>query len=554
MPNEYLDEIFNSLPTDAYPYSVRAVDITVKDGLLVQTELTRFEDTAYFLDQARANQKDINGVFAYPNPFITGDEVDGEFESAASDAEEDGESIDEEDFRSDFTEAGYCTEYTLIQHTFPLENIADMCLGLETRYPLSMEKTKVSSVIEKVLLGRVGKVEGSQTTVKLSGIVFDEDTQKILDGAKEVYDEATVKRLSESLASNADNVSSIAKFIDRQNLKSFLFFTANGRDYYDAQTGDKASLNGRDGIDLLKLKEQIYTKLLQKPEMSSVKEAIEKGKKWDISYLPSHNLLFTTLDGEAFAVGPSLYVSPEELVLMLSDHTQHPYTEMYRFMFQQKQISPDNNCCDRILNGLLKLNPAYQDYDKVFDGLVQAEFDRLLNDPAVTFVNEGDKPYGLYTDNGSRFIPLSELESNQNVFHLCDADGYSRDDGAVVYSCNTEFVRNQEGKFFVVHGRESFEDVDEDCKKVFPGVYTTLHIRDNKVCSVFRYEAKDSTGKRSSPYNPVNHGFEGLDIPNAEFSNYFSEKDPSPVKVAATAAAFFKYRDYLKEQLGLSAS
>ena len=239
MPNEYLDEIFNSLPTDAYPYSVRAVDITVKDGLLVQTELTRFEDTAYFLDQARANQKDINGVFAYPNPFITGDEVDGEFESAASDAEEDGESIDEEDFRSDFTEAGYCTEYTLIQHTFPLENIADMCLGLETRYPLSMEKTKVSSVIEKVLLGRVGKVEGSQTTVKLSGIVFDEDTQKILDGAKEVYDEATVKRLSESLASNADNVSSIAKFIDRQNLKSFLFFTANGRDYYDAQTGER---------------------------------------------------------------------------------------------------------------------------------------------------------------------------------------------------------------------------------------------------------------------------------------------------------------------------
>ena len=557
MANLIIDKTFKDLLENAGHGSIEAVSFEVKDGILTMTILHRDNDYLYLIDQDRANQTGKDGLPVYGSLIVNGQTLNEEYEDLASEAEEYGDTIDEDIFGEAFTEIGDYVAYSVTSRTVPVEAIAEEMFKELTRYPLSHSNTNQGYLLKKIL-ERNPDYFSKLHISGCGGIAFDrEDTDEILAEGKEIYDDNTLTRLKDELIDCVCGIGTIESIVDDIPSEAFSFVIINDIVAQDLKTGERSdgTTGSRDSL-LYKA----FDRLLQTPEMASVRDSIKWAKEWGVAYQPSKNLLVTTLGGKEFPDGPTEEITPEELVLILSGRIPNQHSQIFQFMFDFRDTTGGDKDRERILNGLLKMRPELADYDKVFDDLAQAEFEKLLNDPDLEFVCSGDRPYGLYMDSGKRFVPLEELECNQSVLHVCEARGYTSysvrgDNDTKTYTCWTEFVKDSDGQFRETHGREAWEDVQEDCIKHAPEISTSVKIKNNKICEVLRYEGKHADGRKSSPYNPVNHGFEGGDVPNAEFDNINARAGykTNPVRVAATAAGFFKYRDYLMEQLGRGA-
>lgn len=557
MANLTIDKTFKDLLENEGVGSIEAVSFEVKDGILTMTTLRRDTDYLYLIDQDRANQKGKDGSPVYRSLIVNGQAINEEYEELASEAEEYGDTVDEDIFDEAFTEIDEHVAYFVTSRTVPVEAIAEEMFKEMTRYPLSHFNTNQGYLLKKVL-ERNPDYFDKLLISGCGGIAFDrEDTDAILADGKEIYDDNTLTRLKDELIDCVCRIGTIECIVNDIPSEAFSFAVIRDVVAQDLKTGERSdgTQSSRDSL-LYKA----FERLLQTPEMAPVRDSIKWAKEWGIAYQPSKNLLVTTLGGKEFPDGPTEEITPEELVLILSGRIPNHHSQIFQFMFDFSDTTGGDKDRERILNGLLKMRPDLADYDKVFDDLAQAEFEKFLNDPDLEFVCSGDRPYGLYMDSGKRFVPLEELECNQNVLHVCEAHGYTsysvrEDNDTKTYTCWTEFVKDSDGQYRKTHGREAWEDVQEDCIKQAPEISTSVKIKNNKICEVLRYEGKHADGRKSSPYNPINHGFEGGDVPNAEFDNIDARAGykTNPVRVAATAAGFFKYRDYLMEQLGRGA-
>lgn len=557
MANLTIDKTFKNLLENEGVGSIEAESFEVKDGILTMTTLRRDTHYFYLIDQDRANQTGKDGKPVYGSLIVNGQTLNEEYEDLASEAEEYGDTVDEDIFDQAFTEIDEHVAYSVTSRTVPVEAIAEEMFKELTKYPLSHSRTNQGYLLKKILERNPDRFDGLLIS-GCGGIAFDrEDTDAILAEGEEIYDDNTLTRLKDELIDCVSRIGTIERIVDDIPSEAFSFAVIRGIIAQDLKTGEKSdgTQSSRDSL-LYKA----FDRLLQTPEMAPVRDSIKWAKEWGIAYQPSKSLLVTTLGGKEFPEGPAEEITPEELVLILSGYIPNHHSQIFQFMFDFSDTTGGDKDRERILNGLLKVRPDLADYDKVFDNLAQAEFEKFLNDPDLEFVCSGDRPYGLYMDSGERFVPLEELECNQSVLHVCEARGYTSysfrgDNDTKTYTCWTEFVKDSDGQFRETHGREAWEDVQEDCIKRAPEISTSVKIKNNKICEVLRYEGKHADGSKSGPYSSVNHGFDGRDVPNAEFDNTNARAGykTNPVRVAATAAGFFKYRDYLMEQLGRSA-
>ena len=557
MANLTIDKTFKDLLENAGNGSIEAVSFEVKDGILTMTTLHRNTDYLYLIDQDRANQTEKDGKPVYGSLIVNDQTINEEYEEVASEAEEYGEAIDEDIFGEAFTEIGDYVAYSVTSRTVPVEAIAEEMFKELTRYPLSHSRINQGYLLKKILERNPDRFDKLRVS-GCSGIALDrEDTDAIIAEGEEIYDDNTLTRLKDELIDCVSGIGTIECIVDDISSEAFSFAVIGNIVAQDLKTGEKSDgTTGSRESFLYKA----FDRLLQTPEMAPVRDSIKWAKDWGVAYQPSKNLLVTTLGGKEFPDGPTEEITPEELVLILSGRIPNQHSNIFQFMFDFSDVTGGDKDRERILDGLLKLRPELADYDKVFDDLAQAEFEKFLNDPDLELVCSGDRPYGLYMDSGKRFVPLEELECNQSVLHVCEARGYTSysvrgDNDTKTYTCWTEFVKDSDGQFRTTHGQEAWEDVQEDCIKRAPEISTSVKIKNNKICEVLRYEGKHADGRKSSPYHPVNHGFDGGDVPNAEFDNIDARAGykTNPVRVAATAAGFFKYRDYLMEQLGRGA-
>lgn len=506
MPNSELDKLINVSEELSAARSVKAISYRVNGDELILTVIKRTKQDLYLPSQQTF---DDNPSLLEDDVFLSEDQVS---DHILYDGYEEG----------DFQEYGGVVLYSVTQEKASVKAIAELAYQHLSSHPYSSLKPNLSELL-------YSKLPASEN-LGFGGYIFADSDEQILHWAEQDgLDAKSLKAVKAFLESNRTAVASLLDFTKNQEPAKTMFLVT--------KSGNKIQRYNENGEILTG---DVFRAVCELPGMEPVAQMIEKGVTWGVRYDAKRAVLQCTLNGKDYMDRAcSVHVEPEDLSLILSGLSPHSEREPYHFLFTEQGRTYSES--------IAKTLP---DPQEVFDKKVDKYLKKyaLGSEDAWDLVTDGNKPFGLYFKIGGKktgFIPLDEFLSNEKVFHILPLTGTNMLDGSYKYDCYAELVKDGDHYAYML-GHEGDIDKEEDCIKYYPDIVTAVTIKDNKVVKTALFEGKcHGPSACGGYYGTV---FENSDVPNARFDS------AKTIESSVMAAAIFQWRDFVRQNFGLSAS